>query len=95
MGGGHGEHDIHGLDTPGAATALVARSYMERYGASPEDLANIAVGVPAERRRRTRWPIMRGKALTTEAYFEEPRDRRAVPAGGLLPRRARARRASS
>ena len=71
IGGGHGEYDVHGIDTPGAATALVARSYMERYGASPADLGNIAV---AFRRNASKNPmaIMRGKALTAETYLEEP-----------------------
>ncbi len=71
MGGGHGEHDIHGVDTPGAATAIVARSYMERYGASAVDLANVAVGI---RRNAASNPmaIMRGKPLTQESYLEEP-----------------------
>jgi acetyl-CoA acetyltransferase len=71
MGGGHGENDVHGLDTPGAATALVARSYMQRYGASEEDLANIAV---AFRRNASKNPmaVMGAKELTTEKYFDEP-----------------------
>jgi len=71
MGGGHGEFDIHGLDTPGASTALVAKAYMERYGAGEADLANIAV---AFRRHAMRNPmaIMRSKAMTTESYFAEP-----------------------
>jgi acetyl-CoA acetyltransferase len=71
IGGGHGEHDVHGLDTPGAATALVARSYMERYGADAADLANIAV---AFRRNASQNPmaIMHAKPLTNETYFEEP-----------------------
>jgi acetyl-CoA acetyltransferase len=71
IGGGHGEHDVHGLDTPGAATALVARRYMDRYGASPDDLARIAV---AFRRHASRNPmaVMGGKPLTTEGYFREP-----------------------
>ncbi len=71
MGGGHGEFDIHGLDTPGAGTALVAKSYMERYGAGEADLANIAV---AFRRNALQNPmaIMHGKAMTTESYFAEP-----------------------
>jgi len=71
IGGGHGEYDVHGLDTPGAATALVARSYMERYGAQPVDLANIAV---AFRRNASQNPmaIMHAKPLTTETYFDEP-----------------------
>jgi acetyl-CoA acetyltransferase len=71
IGGGHGEYDVHGLDTPGAATALVAGSYMARYGAAAADLANIAV---AFRRNAAQNPmaIMRAKPLTTEAYFAEP-----------------------
>lgn len=71
IGGGHGEFDIHGLDTPGASTALVAQRYMDRYGASAEDLANVAV---AFRRHASRNPmaIMRDKPLTTATYFEEP-----------------------
>ena len=51
IGGGHGEYDVHGLDTPGAATALVAQSYFDRYGASPDDLANIAVSFRAHASR--------------------------------------------
>ncbi|HWB34388.1 MAG TPA: hypothetical protein VHA75_00035, partial [Rugosimonospora sp.] len=39
LGGGHGEWGIHGIDAPGSATALVARRYMDRYGATEEDLA--------------------------------------------------------
>jgi acetyl-CoA acetyltransferase len=71
IGGGHGEHDIHGLDTPGASTALVARSYMERYGAGEQDLANVAV---AFRRHASRNPmaVMRERALTHETYAAEP-----------------------
>ena len=71
MGGGHGEFDLHGLDTPGASTALVAKAYMERYGASETDLANIAV---AFRRHAARNPmaIMRSKPMTVGSYFEEP-----------------------
>jgi acetyl-CoA acetyltransferase len=71
MGGGHGEHDVHGLDTPGASTALVARSYMERYGASQEDLGRIAV---AFRQHASRNPmaVMRDKPMTAELYDAEP-----------------------
>jgi acetyl-CoA acetyltransferase len=71
MGGGHGEYDIHGLDTPGASTALVAQSYMERYGATAIDLANIAV---AFRRHASRNPmaVLGHKPLTSEGYFSEP-----------------------
>lgn len=71
FGGGHGEHDVDGLDTPGAGTALVARSYMERYGASEGDLGNVAVGV---RRNAADNPmaIMRDKPLSLDGYFAEP-----------------------
>jgi acetyl-CoA acetyltransferase len=71
MGGGHGENDLHGLDTPGGGTALVARSYIERYGASEQDLGNIAV---AFRRHAARNPlaVMRDKPLTHEDYLAEP-----------------------
>ncbi len=43
VGGGHGEVSYHGLDTPGAATALLARDYMRRYGATNEELGTVAV----------------------------------------------------
>ncbi|HZO97291.1 MAG TPA: hypothetical protein VFB42_07965 [Gaiellaceae bacterium] len=71
VGGGHGEYDVHGLDTPGAATALVARSYMERYGATEDDLANIAI---AFRRNASKNPmaVMSKKPLTKELYLQEP-----------------------
>jgi acetyl-CoA acetyltransferase len=71
MGGGHGENDAHGLDTPGAATALVARSYMERYGASETDLAAIAVAFRLNAAQNP-MAIMRDKPLTTETYLDEP-----------------------
>jgi acetyl-CoA acetyltransferase len=71
MGGGHGEHDIHGLDTPGASTALVAQRYMERYGAAQTDLAIIT---STFRRHASRNPmaVMRDKPLTIDGYFDEP-----------------------
>jgi acetyl-CoA acetyltransferase len=70
-GGGHGEYDVHGLDTPGAATALVAQSYMERYGAGADDLANVALAFRAHAARNP-MAIMAGKPLTAESYLEEP-----------------------
>ncbi|MEZ3158912.1 hypothetical protein AB1K54_00055 [Microbacterium sp. BWT-B31] len=71
VGGSHGENDIHGLDTPGAATALVARRYMDRYGATSDDLASIAIAL---RTHASRNPIavMRNKPLNKEAYYNEP-----------------------
>lgn len=70
-GGGHGEWSVQGIETPGAATALVARSYMDRYGATPDDLAVIAV---TSRLHALRNPIavMRNKPMTRDDYFAEP-----------------------
>jgi acetyl-CoA acetyltransferase len=71
IGGSHGENDVHGLDTPGAATALVARRYMQRYGATTDDLASIAIAL---RKHSTRNPmaIMRNKPLDLDGYLQEP-----------------------
>ena len=43
VSGGHGEIDWLGLDTPGAGTSLAARMYMEKYGATSEELATVAL----------------------------------------------------
>jgi acetyl-CoA acetyltransferase len=69
-GGGHGEWNVHGFDVPGSATSLVAQRYMDRYGATGEDLANVAVGL---REYATLNPVavLRDKPLTREAYFAE------------------------
>lgn len=71
MGGGHGEWDVHGIDSPGAATALVARRYMDRYGATSDDLADIAVAVRAFARLNP-MAIMRDRPMTKESYYGEP-----------------------
>jgi acetyl-CoA acetyltransferase len=71
IGGGHGEWDIHGIDTPGAATALVARSYMERYGATTEDLARIPMNI-REHATRNPMAILRGKPMGYSDYLDEP-----------------------
>jgi acetyl-CoA acetyltransferase len=70
-GGSHGEWDIHGFDTPGAATALVAKRYMQKYGAKPEQLGLVAV---TEREHATRNPraIMRDRPMTIDDYLEQP-----------------------
>lgn len=71
VGGGHGEAGPYGLDTPGAATAVAAQRYMERYGARSEDLA---VG-PITFRKHARlnpMAIMRGRDLTLEDYLASP-----------------------
>ena len=41
--GGHGEIDWVGLDTPGSGTSLAARMYFEKYGATSEELATVAL----------------------------------------------------
>ena len=43
VGGGQGQVNFHGLDTPGSATSLATRYYMEKYGATSEELGSIAV----------------------------------------------------
>ena len=69
VGGGHGEVAYHGLDTPGAATALVAREYMRRYGATSEELGAVAV---AFRKHANLNPnaIMYGRPMTIDDYME-------------------------
>jgi acetyl-CoA acetyltransferase len=71
VGGGHGEWSVHGIDTPGAATSLVAQRYMDCYGATPDDLARIGIGY---RRNAALNPmaILRNKPLTEESYQREP-----------------------
>lgn len=70
-GGGHGEWTVHGIDVPGSATALVAQRYMDRYGASPADLAAIGTSYRSYARRNP-MATMRHKELTEELYFQEP-----------------------
>jgi acetyl-CoA acetyltransferase len=70
-GGGHGEWAVHGTDTPGAATSLVARRYMDRYGASPDDLALICSSF-REWAVRNPMAMMRDKPMTPQQYHDEP-----------------------
>jgi acetyl-CoA acetyltransferase len=71
VGGGHGEWDIHGLDTPGAATALTARAYMDAYGATADHLADIAIAF-REHANANPMAIMREKKMTRRSYLGEP-----------------------
>lgn len=71
VGGGHGEWDIHGLDTPGAATALAAQAYMDAYGATADHLADIAIAF-REHANANPMAIMRDKKMTRQSYFDEP-----------------------
>lgn len=71
VGGGHGEWDIHGIDTPGAATALVAQAYMDAYGATEDDLADIAITF-RQHANANPMAIMRDKVMTRQSYLDEP-----------------------
>lgn len=71
VGGGHGEWNVHGLDTPGSATALVAQAYMDAYGATADHLADVAIAF-REHANANPMAIMRGKKMTRQSYFDEP-----------------------
>jgi acetyl-CoA acetyltransferase len=71
VGGGHGEWDVHGLDTPGAATALAAQTYMDAYGATADHLADVAIAFRGHANANP-MAIMRDKNMTRESYFAEP-----------------------
>jgi len=71
VGGGHGEWSVHGVDTPGAATSMVAQRYMEKYGATATDLSRIAVGY-RQNASLNPMAILGGKPLTEDTYFDEP-----------------------
>lgn len=71
VGGGHGEAGPYGLDTPGAATAMVAQRYMELFGAGEEDLAVM----PLTFRRHAQlneMAIMRTRDLSLDEYLASP-----------------------
>ena len=71
VGGGHGEAGPYGLDNPGAATAMAAQRYMDKYGATSEDLAV----APLTSRRHARlnpMAIMRSRELTLDDYLASP-----------------------
>jgi acetyl-CoA acetyltransferase len=67
--GGHGESNIHGLDTPGAATSLVAREYMHRYGATSEELGTVAVTFRKHAQLNPH-ATMYGRPMTLDDYLE-------------------------
>jgi acetyl-CoA acetyltransferase len=71
VGGGHGEWTVHGIDTPGAATSLVARRYMDRYDVDESDLARIAIGYRANAALNP-MAILRDKPLDLDSYRAEP-----------------------
>ncbi len=67
--GGHGESNIVGLDTPGAATSLVAREYMSRYGATSEELGTVAVTFRKHANLNPQ-AIMHSRPMTLDDYME-------------------------
>ncbi len=71
VGGGHGEWDIHGIDSPGIATALVAQKYMDLYGATTDDLAAVCVGIRANAAMNP-MAIMSNRPMDKAAYYAEP-----------------------
>ncbi len=71
VGGGHGEAGPYGLDNPGAATAMVARRYMDKYGATDEDLA-VPPLTSRKHARLNPMAIMRDHELTLEQYLASP-----------------------
>ena len=68
-GGGQGQVDYHGLDTPGAASSLVARNYMSRYGATDEEMGQIAVAYRTNAQRNP-GAIMYDKPMTIDDYMQ-------------------------
>ncbi len=69
IGGGQGQVNYHGVDTPGAATSLVARDYMRRYGATSEELGTVSVTYRKHAQLNPR-AIMHGRPMTLENYLE-------------------------
>lgn len=69
IGGGQGQVNHHGLDTPGAATSLIAREYMRRYGATSEELGTVAVTYRKHAQLNPR-AIMHGRPMTLDNYLE-------------------------
>lgn len=69
VGGGQGQVNYVGLDTPGSATALAMRDYMNRYGATSEELGSVAV---AHRKHANLDPkaVMHGRPMTLDDYME-------------------------
>ena len=71
VGGGHGQLDYHGLDTPGSGTAMLARYYMERYHATSEELGTVAVTFRKHAGMNPQ-AIMHGRPMTIDDYLASP-----------------------
>ncbi len=69
IGGGQGQVNYHGVDTPGSATSLVARAYMEKYGATSEQLGTVAVTYRKHAQLNPN-AIMYGRPMTLDNYME-------------------------
>lgn len=70
-GGPYAGWTVHGSSGAGAGAALAAQQYMHRYGATPDDLAKVVVGL---RRHANLNPmaILHGEKLSEEQYLAEP-----------------------
>lgn len=66
IGGAHFEHPYYGMTSPGAAWAMAARKYFDRYGATSADLAEVAVQTRAHAMRNPQ-AVMR-MPLTVEEH---------------------------
>ena len=71
-GGPYGNWTLHGTPGAGAGAALAAQQYMDRYGATENDLAVIPV---TQRAFASHNPmaLLRDKPLTIDQYLEEPK----------------------
>lgn len=70
-GGPYSGWAIHGSPGAGTGAALVTQQYMDRYGATSADLAQVAIG---HRNHAARNPLalLRDEPLTEESYFQSP-----------------------
>jgi acetyl-CoA acetyltransferase len=66
IGGAHFEHPHYGMTSPGAAWAMAARKYFDRYGATSRDLAEVSVTI-RENARLNPVAVMRNP-LTVEDH---------------------------
>ena len=69
VGGGHGQVNYHGLDTPGAANAMATRFYMEKYGAKSEDLGWVSTSIRAWANLNPQ-AIFYDRKITLDDYME-------------------------
>lgn len=71
QGGPYANWTIHGTPGAGAGAALAAQQYMDRYGATSEDLAVIPVTQRAFAQNNPR-ALLRDEPLTVDQYLAEP-----------------------